>query len=80
MKNPDGKNLQHTITQTKNKITSHSNVNDLRISTKGTNIPGYYRECEKGNCSRLIPCPYVRCQEHRTDMAIKDWTVQHVEP
>ena len=80
MKNPDGKNLQHTITQTKNKITSHSNVNDLRISPKGTNIPGHHRECEEGNCSRLIPCPYVRCQEHRTDMAIKDWTVQDVEP
>jgi len=80
MKNQDGKNLQHTVTQMKNKITPHSNVNHLRISPKGTNIPGHHRECEEGNCSRLIPCPHVRCQEHRTDMAIKDWTVRHVEP
>jgi hypothetical protein len=66
--------------ENRNIITSHSNVNRLRISAKGTNIPGHHRECEEGNCSRLIPCPYVRCPEHRTDMAIKDWTVQHVEP
>jgi len=49
----------------------------LQISPKGTNIPGHYRECEERSCSRLIPCPHIRCQEHRTDMAIKDWTVQH---
>ncbi|MDH3489143.1 MAG: hypothetical protein OEL56_01710 [Nitrosopumilus sp.] len=51
----------------------------MRISPNGTNIPGHYRECEEGSCSRLIPCPHIRCQEHRTDMAIKDWTVQHIE-
>ncbi len=63
-----------------NVITSHSNMNRLRICTNGANIPSHHLECEEGNCSRLIPWPYVRCQEHRTDMAIKDWTVQHVEP
>ena len=65
--------------ENRNIITLHSNMNRLQISAKGTNIPGHHRECEEGNCSRLIPCPYVRCQERRTDMAIKDWTVQHIE-
>ncbi|WP_420544695.1 hypothetical protein [Nitrosopumilus sp.] len=55
-------------------------MNNPKISPKGTNITGYYRECEEGNCHRLIPCPHVRCQEHRTDMAIKDWNVPHIEP
>jgi len=54
-------------------------MTSMRISPNGTNIPGHYRECEEGSCSRLIPCPHIRCQEHRTDMAIKDWTVQHIE-
>lgn len=49
------------------------------ISPKGTNIPGSYRKCEETECTRLVPCPHVRCQEHRTDMAIKDWVVQHKE-
>ena len=40
----------------------------------------HYKKCEEGSCSRLIPCPHIRCQEHRTDMAIKDWTVHHIEP
>ena len=79
MENQDEKNMQHTGISSKNKITSQSNVNRLRKSPKGTNIPGHHRECEEDSCSRLIPCPYVRCQEHRTDMAIKDWTVQHIE-
>ncbi len=52
----------------------------MTISPKGTNIPGLYRECEETECYRLIPCPHVRCQEHRTDMAVKDWTVPHLEP
>ena len=59
---------------------SEKNKDNLRISTNGTNIPGTYRKCEEDNCSRLIPCPHIRCQEHRTDMAIKDWVVSHIEP
>ncbi|MCV0410392.1 hypothetical protein [Nitrosopumilus sp.] len=52
----------------------------MSISPKGTNILGLYRKCEEVECPRLIPCPYVRCQEHRTDMAIKDWIVSHLDP
>ena len=44
------------------------------------NIVGYYRICEETNCPRYIPCPYVRCQDHRTDYAIKDNIVNHYEP
>lgn len=51
----------------------------MSISPKGTNIPGSYRKCEDTECTRLVPCPHVRCQEHRTDMAIKDWVVRHKE-
>jgi hypothetical protein len=80
MGNKDGKNLQYAGISSKNKMTSQSRITDLRISPKGTNIPGHHRECEEGNCSRLIPCPHVRCQEHRTDMAIKNWVVEHIEP
>ena len=47
---------------------------------KSTNMPGYYRKCEDENCPRLIPCPYVKCQDHRTDMADIDWKVPHFEP
>ena len=57
-----------------------TNMNNPKISPKGTNIPGMYRECDDSKCHRLIPCPHVRCQEHRTDMAIKDWNVPHIEP
>ena len=64
----------------KNKTVLHASNNNLLISPRGTNIPGHYRECEEGSCLRSIPCPHIRCQEHRTDMAIKDWTVQHIEP
>ena len=53
---------------------------NVQISPEGTNISGFYRKCEEGTCKRLIPCPHVRCQEHRTDMAIKDWVVSHIEP
>ena len=53
--------------------------NIISISPKGTNIPGSYRKCEDTECTRLVPCPHVRCQEHRTDMAIKDWVVRHKE-
>jgi hypothetical protein len=59
---------------------SEKNKDNLRISPNGTNIPGTYRKCEEDDCSRLIPCPHIRCQEHRTDMAIKDWVVSHIEP
>ncbi|MGY5149332.1 MAG: hypothetical protein ACW9W3_04640 [Candidatus Nitrosopumilus sp. bin_68KS] len=52
----------------------------MEITPKGTNIPGKYRKCEEGNCLRLVPCPNVRCQNHRTDMAIQDWIVIHMEP
>ena len=61
-------------------MSSEKNKDNLRISPNGTNIPGTYRKCEEDNCSRLIPCPHIRCQEHRTDMAIKDWVVSHIEP
>ena len=54
-------------------------MNDLPITPKGTNIPGSYRECEEVDCLRLVPCPHVRCQKHRTDMAVQDWIVPHVE-
>ena len=53
--------------------------NSVQISPKGINIPGMYRECEEERCIRLIPCPHIRCQEHRTDMATKDWVVSHIE-
>lgn len=67
------------MTLLKNKTVLQTKKNDLLRSPKGTNIPGHYRECEEGDCHRLVPCPHVRCQEHRTDMAIKDWTVHHIE-
>jgi len=66
------------MTMLKNKTVLQTS-NNLLISPKGTNIPGHYRECEEESCSRLIQCPHIRCQEHRTDMAIKDWIVQHIE-
>ena len=68
------------MTNSKNKIVSQNNKDNPRISPKGTNITGFYRECQEGSCHRLIPCPHIRCQEHRTDMAIKDWVVSHIEP
>ena len=55
-------------------------MDNPKISHNGTNIPGMYRECDDNNCHRLIPCPHVNCQEHRTDMATKDWVVPHIEP
>ena len=58
---------------------SNYNKMDVKIAPKGTNMTGYYRECQESNCARLVPCPHIRCQEHRTDMAINDWTVTHVE-
>ena len=64
----------------KNIIALQANKKDFPISPKGTNITGYYRKCGEGSCFRLIPCPHIRCQDHRTDMAIQDWTVEHVEP
>ncbi len=68
------------MTQSKTKTVLQKNMNTLLISPKGTNIPGSYRECQKANCFRLIPCPHIRCQDHRTDMATQDWVVEHVEP
>ena len=52
----------------------------LKIAPPGTNMIGYYRNYEDPDCKRMIPCPHVRCQEHREDMAIKDWVVPHIEP
>jgi hypothetical protein len=68
------------MTLIKNKVVIQSDKNNLLISTKGTNISGSYRECEERDCTRLISCPHVRCQEYRKDMAIQDWTVQYIEP
>lgn len=48
--------------------------------TTSLNVVGLYRICEEPNCKRYIPCPYVRCQDHRTDFALKDNTVNHLEP
>ena len=61
------------------KVVLQTNMTNPKISPKGTNIPGFYRECDDYRCHRLIPCPHVNCQEHRTDMAIKDWIVPHIE-
>jgi len=80
MENQNGKNLQYAEMDSENKMTLQNSKGNLQMSPKGTNIPGHYRECEEGNCSRLIPCPHVRCQEHRTDMAVENWTVEHIEP
>lgn len=52
----------------------------VMITPKGTNIPGYYRECQEPDCKRLVPCPHIRCQDHRKDFAVKDWVVPHIEP
>ncbi|MCV0398521.1 MAG: hypothetical protein K5785_00845 [Nitrosarchaeum sp.] len=53
---------------------------EIRLSPERTNIPGYYRKCADDKCNRYIPCPHVKCQEHRDDFAIKDWTVTGLEP
>ena len=58
---------------------SNSSKMDVKITPPGTNMIGYYRECEELDCTRLVPCPHIRCQDHRTDMAIKDWTVTHID-
>lgn len=39
------------------------------------NIPGKYRLCAEPLCETWIGCPFVKCQKHRTDFAIKDTTV-----
>ncbi len=44
---------------------------DVKIASSGTNMIGYYRECQEPQCTRLVPCPHIRCQDHRTDMVIK---------
>lgn len=43
-----------------------------------TNITGKYRLCQHASCEKYIPCPFVKCQEHRTDFAnvespVKAW-------
>jgi hypothetical protein len=53
---------------------------DVKIAPKGTNMIGYYRKCEEDSCTRLVPCPHIRCQPHRKDMAIKDWDVEYIDP
>ena len=52
----------------------------IRLAPNKKAIPGCYRVCEEVNCPRLIPTPHVRCQEHRTDFAVRDHTVPHFEP
>jgi len=61
-------------------MTLSCNAMDVKIAPPGTNMIGYHRECEEPQCTRLIPCPHIRCQHHRTDMATRDWFVEHVEP
>lgn len=39
------------------------------ITPKGTNITGKFRNCADVNCDKYIMCPFVKCQEHRTDFA-----------
>ncbi|MDH5430304.1 MAG: hypothetical protein OEW78_00270 [Nitrosopumilus sp.] len=57
------------MTLFKKNATLQANKNNLLIAPKATNIPGSYRECQQGDCLRLIPGLFVRCQDHRTDMA-----------
>ena len=40
------------------------------------NIIGMYRLCAEPECETWIGCPYVKCQEHRTDFARKDTVVK----
>lgn len=54
----------------------------IKLSPSGKHIVGCYSECEElynPNCTRLIPSPYVRCQEHRNDLAVKDNVVEYLE-
>ena len=50
----------------------------LKISPDGKARPGYCRKCEDASCTKYIKTPHVRCQEHRTDMALKDNIVEDV--
>ena len=52
----------------------------IKLAPKNKATPGFYRICEEPNCPRLIPCPYVRCDEHRTDYEISRFPVKHLEP
>jgi len=52
----------------------------IKISPNGENLYGYYRRCEESTCSNFIKCPFIRCQEHRTDFAINDNTISHIIP
>ena len=50
----------------------------LKISPDKKARPGMCRKCEDANCTVYIPTPYVRCQEHRTDYAVKETVVPEV--
>lgn len=45
------------------------------IIKRPLNITGKYRLCEHVGCEKYIPCPFVKCQQHRTDFAMKDTKV-----
>jgi len=53
---------------------------EIKITPKGTNKTGYYRECEDLKCKRFVACPYVRCQKDRTDFAVSDNVVKSFDP
>ena len=52
----------------------------IKIAPKDTNIIGFYRECQDTTCNNLVPCPHVKCQDCRTDFAVKDWIVVGIDP
>ncbi len=52
----------------------------IKLAPVGTNMVGYYRECTDLKCKRLVPCPYIKCQDDRIDFAVKDSTVQSFDP
>ena len=52
----------------------------IKLAPGNKATPGFYRKCEEVNCSRLIPTPYVKCQDHRTDYEISRFPVKHFEP
>lgn len=50
-------------------------MNKIKISPKGTNMTGHYRECSEVKCKNLVACPFVKCQSHRTDFAVNDYEI-----
>jgi len=55
-------------------------MDEIKFSPNDINLYGYYRKCEETECPNFIKCPFVRCQEHRTDFAINDYIIPHITP